>query len=231
MGPPLRSLELEALAWPPPRPAPSAAPFRPERPPQPSAATVDDEDDPFEDFPEVDFDALDEQIAAVAAPPSGPDEGLARYRVLDVTNDVSTFTKTLRVSKWRDEMYAEFEERLSGREKQDSSPAKRMWPLDGSIHLRGQWYHTEAEEGDFLHIYSLYGRAKTASLPLTLDTRPDAHHDDLVLIMHPELLLVPTTISETTKCTRRAVLKNRLGSSGSSKRRSEFSFVLHMYLH
>ena len=57
-----------------------------------------------------------------------------------------------------------------------------------------------------------------SGLPLLMHTTPPASSvaDDLVIVVHPEVLFTPTTISETVTCTRRAVLKNRLGSTGLS---------------
>jgi hypothetical protein len=183
------------------------------------SAVATESDDPFGAFPEIDFDAIDMQIAATKGKSSGVDSsGLSRYRVVRVSNDVSTFTKTLKVAKWKDEMFSEIEDSLAiHNERSGSFPAEKTWEVDGEILLRGEWYYTEAEKGDFIHICSLFGRASTDNLPLTLDSGSDPNHNDLVLIVHPEFLLVPTTISETTKCMRRAVLKTRFGSSGSSE--------------
>ena len=182
--------------------------------------SIKEEEDPFGAFPELDFDSIDQQIAATTAEPA--DEGLSRYRIVKVTDDTTNFTKTLHVAKWRDAMYAEFEDAVAiHRERGNGAyPMPQAWPVDGAVHLRGEWYYTEAEEGDFLHVYSIFGNTRTNRFPLMLDTRADPNVDDLLLILHPETLLVPTTISETIRCTRRAVLKNRLGSSGSSKYRS-----------
>ena len=188
----------------------------------PQPAPAPQEDDPFGDFPDLDFEAIDQQIAA-ATQPTSRDDKLSRYRVVHVLNDANTYTKILHVARWQDEMYIEFEDRIAiHRERSGAFPTPKQWVVDGVLHLQGEWYHTEAEEGDFLHVYSLFGRASTSQLPLTLDTRANPAIDDLVLIMHPETLLVPTTISETMKCTRRAVLKNRLGSSGGSSKSKLF---------
>eukprot|EP00977_Amphora_coffeiformis_P004632 scaffold1000_cov166-Amphora_coffeaeformis.AAC.22 len=175
-----------------------------------------DENDPFGDFPDLDFEAIDQQIAAIT-PQTPGDDTLSRYRVVQVTVDYDTFSKTLHVARWKNEMYAEFEESVAiHREQGGAFPNPKTWPVDGLLHLKGEWYYTEVQPGDFLHIYSIFGRSSTSYLPLTIDTSANSK-DDLALIMHPESLLIPTTISETMKCTRRAVLKNRLGSSGTSQ--------------
>ena len=181
--------------------------------------SLDDEIDPFGVFPDLDFEAIDQQIATVSS--QTPDEDTwSRYRVVHVTQDCDNFTKTLHVARWNNEMYAEFEDNVTiHREQGGAFPNAKTWFVDGLIHLKGEWYYTEVQSGDFLHIYSIFSRSNPSRLPLTLSTDTSAHktEDDLVLIMHPESLLIPTTISETMKCTRRAVLKNRLGSSGTSK--------------
>jgi DNA replication factor Dna2 len=86
----------------------------------------------------------------------------------------------------------------------------------GVVHLREEWYHTRLAEDDTVHIVSLTGRCRTDSLPLELYSYPPPGgvEDDLVLIVHPDMLLTPTVISEAVSCTRRATLKTRLGSTG-----------------
>lgn len=181
------------------------------------SATELDNNDPFGDFPDVDFDVLDQEIAAAVRDDATHNADLSRYRAVHVTVDTASFTKTIHVARWKDKMFEEFEDRVAiHREKGGRYPTAKEWTVDGLIHLRGEWYFTEVEKGDFLHIYSLLGHSSTSRLPLTLDSYSNPKDDDLVLIMHPENLLVPTTISETMKCTRRAVLKTRIGSSGTS---------------
>jgi hypothetical protein len=90
----------------------------------------------------------------------------------------------------------------------------------GLIQLRDEWYCTNVSAGDIIHICSLTGASPTETLPISLDSNMNQNVDnicagsDLVLIVHPDLLLTPTTISEAVACTRRAILKNRLGSTG-----------------
>lgn len=153
---------------------------------------------------------------------------VSRYKVLCVKDDVSTFTKTLVLAAWtpdmlRDEDTASRAVHHPGDRRRcrpppadgDASP----WPAAaGAAHLRGEWYHTRVAENDAVHIVSLTGRFRTDALPLVLHTYapPDGSDpdDDLLLIVHPDLLLTPTAISEAVTCNRRAVLKNRLGSTG-----------------
>lgn len=144
----------------------------------------------------------------------------SRYKVIRVVEDVSTFTKTLTLASWTPDMLQD-EDKASRAihhhsEQQRMHVLNRSWPAAGVVHLRGEWYHTRLADGDAVHIVSLTGQFRTDVLPLILHTCPPhgSDSDDLLLIVHPDLLLTPTAISETVSCTRRAILKNRLGSSG-----------------
>lgn len=223
------------------------------------------EDDEFGDFPEVDFDAIDQVIAQHTQPEGpnmqapaatrqslpmivknpkivSPDSELAfltfsRYKVLAVDNDTDTYTKTLSVASWTPAMLQEQEKNRnihrnvtesshSSKPNSDQSNDGRQPNLDfimaGSLHLRGEWYHTRVDPGDELHVCSLTGRYRTdtQALPLILHSAPPpgSDIDDLVLIMHPDLLMTPTNVSEAVGCSRRAVLKSRIGSTGLSSK-------------
>jgi hypothetical protein len=221
------------------------------------------EDDEFGDFPEFDFDAID-QVIAQHTQPEGPnmqapatrqplpvivknpkiasqDSELAfltfsRYKVLAVDNDTYTYTKTLSVASWTPAMLQEQEkdrnihknvtESRSSKPNSGQSNDGRQPNLDfvkaGCLHLRGEWYHTRVDPGDELHVCSLTGRYRTdaQALPLILHSAPPlgSDIDDLVLIMHPDLLMTPTNVSEAVGCSRRAVLKSRIGSTGLSSK-------------
>ncbi|GKZ01089.1 hypothetical protein MPSEU_001060500 [Mayamaea pseudoterrestris] len=147
----------------------------------------------------------------------------SRYRVLWVHDDKHTFTKTLTVAAWRTEMLEEVALNKSMHKADDfarryESLKDRSWAADGLVHLCGEWYLTPIEQGDYIHICSLSGQLGTDAdaLPLTLRTisRPGTVEDDYLLIVHPDMLLTPTVITEGISCVRRAVLKNRLGSTG-----------------
>ena len=142
-----------------------------------------------------------------------------RYKVVAVEEDLSTYTRTLRVAHW-DSSRKSGDENDSNNTPSTTS-ATPLDRVDGCIHLRGEWYHTQCEPEDTVHLCSLRGRYQTgpSALPVILHTAPPQGsdlNDDLVLIVHPDTLLTPTAISETVTCVRRAVLKTRLGSSGLS---------------
>jgi len=230
---------------------------------------VKEEQDPFGDFPDIDFDELDQTIAKAAAtqksgcttvhgqvsvdhqshvkvhqvPP--PDVivrnirsnqihdksgvsflSFSRYKVVRVERDTLSFTTSLFVAAWRPEMIKEVNaskaihrsdalKRQYAKSKISQSPS-----IDGVVHLRGEWYFTEVFENDIIHVCSLRGEFCTSieALPLILHTNPPlgSEQDDLVLVVHPDMLLTPTGISETVSCSRRAVIKNRIGSMGLS---------------
>jgi hypothetical protein len=214
---------------------------------------VGDVGDEFGDFPDMDFDALGLSITAASQRNHAPINiqrtdpitvrnqrskrtsseimhlTFTRYQIVHVHDDVPTFTKTLAVARWRSEMLHENDGRalhhtdpVTGRFR---APKQRTeWRVDGELYLRGESYHTRVATGDIVHVCSLAGMYRTDVLPLLLQTSND---DDLVLIVHPDLLLTPTAISEALDCTRRAVLKNRLGSTGLRAKAALFGTMRH----
>jgi DNA replication factor Dna2 len=209
-------------------------------PPKPNEAAEKEDE-----FPDIDLEALDRLIIAQTKPdhapppehaairnprrqraPSDPRSYLtfSRYKILQLHEDTSTFTKTATLARWTLEMLKE-EEQVTRTMHHPSDPKRpfhddlppKQWTRAGAIHLRGEWYHTPLQEGVIIHIVSLTGNFQTDTLPLTLHTCPPSGsdtEDDLVLVVHPDLLLTPTIISETVSCTRRAILKSRLGTTG-----------------
>lgn len=218
--------------------------------------------DPFGDFPDFDYEALDELISKqrpserlfrdrlaippIEAPvhnkrrePLHPSHvraylSFSRYKIIHVHTCSQTFTKSLSVAAWTDDMRRELGRSIH---KADHDGVIRLPKVDkhysvaGIIHLRGEWYHTPLSQGDFVHVCSIFGQYRTdrTALPLILHTAPPpgSDNDDLILVVHPDLLLTPTTISEAVTCTRRAILKNRLGSSGMTSQKLIFGTMRH----
>ena len=228
--------------------------------------------DDFGDFPDIDFDAIDQVISQRSTQQpltqqhsnrprnsNVPNANLAavngvirnpknvhaetdpsfitfsRYKVVNVTNDTTNWTKTLTVAAWTDAMLNdEAKEKKIHRNcqvtlsddlvQQDGfgQTSNVDYPISGCLHLRGEWYHTPVNPGDVAHLCSLKGQYRTdvQALPITLHTAPPlgSDTDDLVLIIHPDMLMTPTTVSEAVTCPRRAVLKSRLGSTGLSSK-------------
>ena len=204
------------------------------------SCTADDDDE----FPDVDFASLDLDVGAVRRiadpPPSdapvrnrrrlevNDDRDIkfltcSRYKVLDVTENTSTYTKTVYLAEWTTEMLKDEDEnsRLihhpSDQKRNHKVDSRNKWKTAGSIYLRGEWYYTRLTTNDSIHIVSLSGRYCTDQLPIVFHTCPPKDSDtddDLLLIVNPDLLLTPTIICETVSCSRRAVLKNRLGATG-----------------
>jgi hypothetical protein len=230
------------------------------------------EDDEFGDFPDFDFDLMDQAIAqrdtekVMQAPSALQNEivrnpkivaiettGLAfikfsRYKILNVAEDNQKWTKNLVVAAWTESMLRDEEEEkkihrnckvedLSASETppvtiENSSPRRNInYPESGSLQLRGEWYHTKVSPGDVIHLCSLTGRYRTdaAALPIVLHSMPPqgSDVDDLVLIIHPDMLMTPTTVSETVSCSRRAVLKSRIGSTGLTSKAALFGTMRH----
>lgn len=141
----------------------------------------------------------------------------SRYKVLRVDDDISSCTKTLVVAYWSINMLNNFGKEKNFGNLRDESNNKMKHSVAGVIHLRGIWCDTRINVDDDINICSLTGRFRTdpGALPIILHTYPPqgSINDDLVLIVDPDQLLTPTTISENCSCTRRAILKNWLGSS------------------
>jgi len=156
----------------------------------------------------------------------------SRYKVMAVDDDKKNNIKTVTVAAWNtsmmklDDQERKFHEDCkvykSGckhLDKEDRSTLNLARDTkDGLINLCGEWYHTPIEMGDLIHVCSLTGRYQTdvTALPITLHTFPalGSDIDDLILVLHPDMLMTPSTISETSSCNRRAVLKSKIGSEG-----------------
>ena len=159
----------------------------------------------------------------------------SRYQIIVVIDDITSYTKTVVVKAWNSEMLSD----LCDKNPQTflssfAAPRKELSldESDGSIFLRGEWYHTHLETGDVVHLCSLSGKyeTKSASLPVILHTAAPIGsdpNDDLVLVVHPDCLVAPTIISETVSCSRRAVLKSRLGSTGLTSKAALFGTMRH----
>ena len=133
------------------------------------------------------------------------------------------YTKTIGVSLWKSTSDKNEMDRLretcGNRDDEQSNDAGNS--IDGYMHLRGEWFHTDCHPGDVLHLCSISGNYVTdpSALPLLLHSHPPAGsdaYDDLVLVMHPDEMISPTLVSEAVKCPRLAVLQSRLGSTGLS---------------
>jgi hypothetical protein len=171
---------------------------------------------------------------------------------VDVVDDTASYTKTLSVAPWTDAMRKEqelekdFHRNCEVAESSDihpqgstssssswksGHPDQKYYKPDGLLHLRGEWYHTPVSHGDVVHLCSVSGRFRTdvQALPIVLHNPapPGSDNDDLVLVIHPDILMTPTTISETVTCSRRAVLKSRIGSTGLSSKAALFGTMRH----
>lgn len=173
-----------------------------------NSASVDDE---FGDFAMMDFDAIDQMVAQHNTVKENEAVGIeftscTRYRIGAVRDNPPAFSKEIDVSLWSEEHL------------QDNKSEPGNCRIVGTIHLGGEWYSTQCAVGDIIHICSLSGRYNTepAALPISLQTMGTT--DDLVMILHPDNLITPTTISDTVSCLRRAILKSRMGSSGISSK-------------
>jgi hypothetical protein len=201
-------------------------------------------DDGYGEFPDIDFDAVDQLVAkrgdnfhatlgdtTKPAPMVTPTThhsnepasiAFTRYVICSVTEDNTSFQKILGVQLWSGQnehhkrLGYHHENRFSHVQQDNDMHSHQLQP-EGFIVLQGEWYHAPCIIGDIIHICSLSGRYPTGpwAFPITLTTQSGtADENDLVLVLHPDLLVTPTAISETIHCNRRAVLMSRLASSG-----------------
>eukprot|EP00984_Skeletonema_dohrnii_P001827 scaffold604_cov111-Skeletonema_dohrnii-CCMP3373.AAC.8 len=157
-----------------------------------------------------------------------------RYVVRRVKDDLNTYTKTIDVSLWTptEENGREGEMERLKKICSSSDTSTNDVAIDGCIHLRGEWYHTNAKSGDVIHLGSISGTYLTdaTALPVILHSNPPAGSDvddDLVLVIHPDELITPTLVSEAVKCPRLAVLQSRLGSTGLSAKSAVIGTLRH----
>lgn len=159
------------------------------------------EEDPFGHLPDIsmDLETLDKHISASACDKSSlynqnKSSSFSRFVVCDVSDDSSTWTKTLSVRPFHDEI---------GRK------------ASSYIYLRGMWYDSDVSKDDVVHVVSVNGCSDItyAALPMVIDSSTE---DDLLFVTNPDLFLSPSIISDATTCVRRAVLRKRMGSSSLS---------------
>jgi len=172
----------------------------------------------------------------------------SRYMVLAVDENAKNCTKTLRVASWDNSMLKS--DKLSkqilrdGRVKKSEyqlhgddsncifTKAKNIdYPEDGILFLCGEWSFTPVRPGDVIHVCSLTGKYRTdaTALPIVLHSYPPpgSDVDDLILVLHPDMLMSPSIISETSSCNRRAALKSKIGSSGISSKSAFIGTMRH----
>eukprot|EP00980_Cylindrotheca_fusiformis_P003268 scaffold738_cov124-Cylindrotheca_fusiformis.AAC.7 len=221
-------------------------------------------EDEFGDFPDMDFDVMDQVIqqrstTACHLPPNAAVQNprrttagdslsfitFTRYKILEVVDDNASYTKSLLVACWTEDMRKKLElekefhrncqvivaQDSTNLPEDSSSDSSSQQKSNGLVHLRGEWYHTPVFPGDVVHLCSVSGRFRTDAdaLPIILHNPapPGSDNDDLVLVIHPDILMTPTTISETVTCSRRAVLKSRIGSTGLTNKAALFGTMRH----
>lgn len=149
-----------------------------------------------------------------------------RYVIRRMEEDFSTNTKTLAVGIWTSKEDIGRKNELDQlrricEENDPTTMTSTTNTIDGCIHLRGVWFYTQCNVGDVVHLCSISGQYMTDSsvLPVVLDSgdpQGNDSQDDLVLVIHPDVLITPTLVSEAVDCSRLAVLQSRLGSTGLS---------------
>ncbi|TPX38233.1 hypothetical protein SmJEL517_g00212 [Synchytrium microbalum] len=90
--------------------------------------------------------------------------------------------------------------------------------IDTFIHLREDWLETEARVGDFIHYIG--------DLELLGGFKYVVNNDKNMIVLHPDVLLSATTVSEAG-CTRRAVLQERVRGTDVRSAEPLFGTMLH----
>ena len=88
-----------------------------------------------------------------------------------------------------------------------------------SVILTEDWYYTEINEGDLFHVIDLeYSCVDEAVSTCEPNISKFNHADDVItltnkfglLVMHPDIMLSPTRISEVSSCLRKSVISERV---------------------
>lgn len=86
-----------------------------------------------------------------------------------------------------------------------------------TIHLRGDWFDTEAHAKAFVHIIGDFDRSGRCVVDNTNN----------MLILHPDQLISATVLADSFMCTRRAVLQDRVKATGEASSAMVYGTILH----
>ncbi|GMH54542.1 hypothetical protein TrLO_g9325 [Triparma laevis f. longispina] len=138
--------------------------------------------------------------------------GFTRYMILEVLDDVESFTKVLEVVKFKGE---------------GGEGGER-----GRVYLRGDWFWCLVKKNDIFNIVSPSNTFLTtfSALPIIFDTdpAPNSTPDDLLFILNPDHIVSPSYVVEQLSCQRKAALKHRMkGSSFQQSRPGILGTIAH----
>lgn len=86
-----------------------------------------------------------------------------------------------------------------------------------TIHLRGDWYDTQAHPKAFVHIIGAFEPSGRCII--------DNNHN--LIILHPDQLVSSTVVADSFTCMRRAVLQDRVKATGEATPALVYGTILH----
>ena len=86
-----------------------------------------------------------------------------------------------------------------------------------TVHLRGEWYDTEAKTQSYVHIIGDFSR----------DGRCIVDNDHNIVILHPDQLVSTTVVADSFGCMRRAVLQDRVKATSEPTPALVYGTLLH----
>ncbi|KAL2021260.1 hypothetical protein VTK56DRAFT_7339 [Thermocarpiscus australiensis] len=163
------------------------------------------EDDAYgDDFGDVDFDAV-ELAATQAAPhplssnPSQKPKAIQRYLITNVLD-----------SSYADERGREFPEKILLVQAERTNAVR-------SVHLRGDWYDTQASPKAYVHIIGTFEPSGRCIID----------NNQNILILHPDQLVSSTVVADSFTCMRRAVLQDRVKATSEATPALVYGTILH----
>ncbi|KAK1759636.1 hypothetical protein QBC47DRAFT_372637 [Echria macrotheca] len=174
--------------------------------PQLAHAKVDEDEYGGDDFgDDLDLEAIELAATQCAKGPPALPTGLKpraiqRYLI----------TKVLDSSYPADDYSREFPEKLL-LVQDDKNDALR------TVHLRGDWYDTEAHPKAYVHVI---GEFDSAGRCIVDDNQN-------MIILHPDQLISATVLADSFMCIRRAVLQDRVKATGEASSAMIYGTILH----
>ncbi|KAK5661983.1 hypothetical protein OQA88_10094 [Cercophora sp. LCS_1] len=86
-----------------------------------------------------------------------------------------------------------------------------------TIHLRGDWYETDAHPKAFVHVIGDFDRSGKCIVD----------NNQNMLILHPDQLISATVLADSFTCMRRAVLQDRVKATGEASQAMVYGTILH----
>jgi DNA replication ATP-dependent helicase Dna2 len=85
------------------------------------------------------------------------------------------------------------------------------------VHLRGEWYDTQAHEKCYIHIIGDFSQGRQCIV--------DDHQN--IVILHPDQLISATVVADSFGCMRRAVLQDRVKATSPATPPLVYGTILH----